>query len=133
MKATRFEQSSFRRPLAVAGCAASLLFIAGCATGGDPPTEQMAFAQAALSDAVSAGSAQYAPLELRSAQENLDKANTAAADRNYDAARRHAKAAEADAKLAAITARSTKAQLAVSEVESGIRALRDEIARNGIR
>ena len=42
-------------------------------------------------------------------------------------------AAEADAKLAAATARSAKAQRALTEVESGIRALREEIARNGVR
>lgn len=114
-------------------CALSLLVLAGCATSGTPPTEQMALARSAVDDAVSAGSAEYAPVALEDAQEMLDKARAAVADGHYDAARRYAEATETDARLAAITARSAKAQLAVREVESGLRALREEIARNHAR
>lgn len=108
----------------------ALLALSGCATTSNAPVEQLAVARSAVNDAASAGSAELAPLELRSAQEKLDRANTAMADKAYDDARRYAEAAEADAKLAAVTARSAKAQRAVTEVESGIRALREEIARS---
>lgn len=121
------------RGMVAAACALTLVMLGGCATSGTPPTEQMAFARSAVNDAVSAGGAEYAPVELQSAQDKLDKANAAVADRKYDDARRYAEAAEADARLAAVTARSAKAQRAVGEVESGIRALREEIARNSAR
>ena len=52
------------------------------------------------------------------------------AARQYDDARRLAEEAEVDARLAATIARSAKTQRAVAEVESGIQALKDEIARN---
>jgi hypothetical protein len=86
-----------------------------------------------VNEAVSAGGAELAPVELRGAQDKLDRANAAMNNKDYDDARRYAEAAEADARLAAVTARSVKAQRAVAEVESGIRALREEIARNGVR
>ena len=121
------------RFLATVAASIALAALAGCATTANAPVEQVAVARSAVNDAAAADSAQYAPVELRSAQEKLDKANVAMADRAYDEARRYAEAAEADAKLAAATARSAKAQRALTEVESGIRALREEIARNGVR
>jgi len=94
------------------------------------PTEQMAVASAAVADAVSAGGAEYAPGALVVAQNKLERGNAAIAAREYDDARRLAEEAEVDARLAAVIARSKKAQRAVAEVELGIQALRDEIARN---
>jgi hypothetical protein len=111
---------------ALAACVLAL--VAGCATA-PPPVEEMAVARSAVSDAVSAGSAEYAPAELSSAQEKLELGHAAAADRRYDDARRLAEESEVDARLAATTARSRKAQDAVAEVDSGIQALKDEIAR----
>lgn len=121
------------RAVPMALLSAGLLGLAGCATTSKAPVEQVAVARSAVTDAVSAGSVELAPLELRTAQEKLDRANAAMSDKAYDDARRYAEAAEADARLAAVTARSAKAQRAVLEVESGIRALREEIARNGAR
>src|SRR4051812_14269036 len=107
--------------------AASLF--AGAVSAAPAPTEQFAVARAAVSDAVSAGGAEFAPLALRGAQDKLDRANAAmAAGANRDA-RRWSEEAEADARLAAATARATKAERAVAEVQSGIRALQEELAR----
>jgi hypothetical protein len=108
--------------------AVAALALAGCATT-PAPTEQMAVAKAAVADAVSAGGPEYAPGVFRSAQDKLDRGNAAMAAREYNDARRYAEEAEVDAKLAAVTARSGKAQRAVSELELGIRALKEEIAR----
>jgi len=108
--------------------AVAALALAGCATA-PAPTEQMAVAKAAVADAVSAGGAEFAPGVFKSAQEKLDRGNAAMAAREYNDARRYAEEAEVDAKLAAVTARSTKAQRAVTELELGIRALKEEIAR----
>jgi hypothetical protein len=106
----------------------TLLGIAGCATT-PPPSEQMAVARTAVADAVSAGAADYASVDLRSAQDELDRANTAMGARDYDRAQRLAESAEADANLAATRARSAKAQRAVAEVKESIRVLREELAR----
>ena len=108
--------------------AVTALALAGCATT-PAPTEQVAVAKAALNDAVTAGGAEYAPAALKSAQDKLDRGNTAMAAHDYNDARRYAEEAEVDAKLAAVTARSSKAQRAVTELELGIRALKEEIAR----
>ena len=115
-------------PMRISMLAAAALAVAGCATA-PAPTEQGAVARAAVADAVSAGGAEYAPGVFRSAQDKLDRGNAAMAAREYNDARRYAEEAEVDAKLAAVTARSVKAQRAVSELELGIRALKDEIAR----
>ena len=101
----------------------------GCASSPPAPTEQFAVGRAAVADAVSAGGAEFAPVALRSAQDNLDRANAAMAAGHYRDARRFAEDAEVDAKLAAATARSRKAERALAEVESGIRALREESRR----
>jgi hypothetical protein len=115
---------NFLAPVIVAAMAA----LAGCAT--NPPTEQMAVSRVAVTDAVSAGAADYAAVDLSHAQDELANANTAMGAQDYDRARRLAEAAEADANLAATRARSMKAQRAVAEVQESIRALRDEINRN---
>ena len=121
--------SSFTRHAAAAAAACSLLVLAGCATA-PPPLEEMAVARTAVSDAVRAGGAEYAPGELAAAQDKLDLGNVAAADHRYEDARRLAEESAVDARLAATTARSHKAQQAVREVESGIQALREELARD---
>ena len=103
--------------------------LAGCATTAPPPTEDLVLGRAAIADAVSAGAPEYAPVILRRAQDELDQANHALAAGHHGDARRFAQDAEVDAKLAAATARARKSERALAEVETGIRALRDEIAR----
>ena len=126
-------RSGGRCRTAVFGAAIAAIVFAGCASSPPAPTEQIAVSRSALADAVSAGGGELAPVALRSAEDKLDLANAAIAAREYRDARRYAEDAEADARLAATTARSRKAQRAVIEVESGIQALRDEIARTGAR
>ena len=125
--------TSGRAPVSVAGAGsafalAAAVALAGCATT-PPPTGQLAVAKSAISDAVGAGSEQLAPEPLHTAQDKLAQADKAMAARNYADARRLAEEAEIDAKLAAITARSAKAQLAATELERGIQALKEELAR----
>ncbi len=116
----------------IAAVAALMAFtMAGCASTPPAPTEQFALGRAAVADAVSAGAPELAPSALRSAQDNLDRANAALTAGKTVDARRFAEDAEADAKLAAATARSRKAERALAEVESGIRALREELVRKG--
>jgi hypothetical protein len=123
----RYAKQASAIPMRV-GMLAAALALAACATT-PAPTEQMAVAKAAVADAVSAGGPEYAPGVFKSAQDKLDRANAAMAAREYNDARRYAEEAEADAKLAATTARSVKAQRAVAELDLGIRALKEELAR----
>jgi hypothetical protein len=132
--ATEYARTGFLSPtrvgMAMLGMLAVAALISTSAKGARAPTEQMAVARAAVADAVSAGGAEFAPGALVVAQEKLDRGAAAMVARQYDDARRLAEEAEVDARLAAVIARSAKTQRAVAEVESGIQALKDEIARN---
>jgi hypothetical protein len=116
----------WHKALGAIGCAA--LLAAGCASV-PPPTEQMAVAKSALSSALSAGGVEYAPVEMRTAQEKMDRANRAMAKEEYDAARRLAAEAEADARLAEKMAHAAKARKAESVTQEDIRVLREEMNR----
>lgn len=107
-------------------CAA--VVIAGCASI-PPPTEQMAVSRSALANAASAGGAEYAPVEMRTAQEKMDRASRAMDKEEYENARRLAEEAQADARLAEKKAQSAKAQKAASVTQDDIRVLREEINR----
>lgn len=123
------DTSNFARSIKVAAACAALL-AAGCATvSGPPPTDQLAVAQAAVSDASSAGGPEYASADYRNAQRKLTGAHAALSVGDNRTARDLAEEAEVDARLAATRARSTKAVRAAAEVQASIRALRDEIAR----
>jgi hypothetical protein len=124
------ELSSYRwhRALGAIGCAA--VIAAGCASV-PPPTEQMAVAKSAISNAVSAGGVEYAPVEMRTAQEKMDRANRAMEKEEYEAARRLAAEAQADARLAEKMAQAAKARKAESVTQEDIRVLREEMNRKG--
>ncbi|MGZ8153594.1 MAG: DUF4398 domain-containing protein [Methylococcaceae bacterium] len=108
---------------------AGAIFIAGCA-GAPAPLEQMAVSRVAVKSATSAGSNEFAPLLLKSAMDKMDAAERAMIAEDYPLARQLAEQAQVDAQLAAATARSTKAQKAVSALQEGNNALRQEIDRN---
>lgn len=107
---------------------AALILIAGCASV-PPPIEQMAVSRAALSNANGAGANEFAPVQLRSAQDKMDGAEKAMSAQNYPLASQLAEEAEVDAKLAGLTARSIKAQKAAETVQEDSRVLRKEIDR----
>jgi len=108
--------------------AAAVLFMAGCAST-SAPTEQMAVSRAAVSNAMSAGGNQFAPVQTRSALEKMESAERAMADKDYELALQLAEQAEVDAKLAAEMARSAKAQKAADALQEDIRVLREELER----
>lgn len=110
------------------GMAAAIVLMAGCAST-SAPTEQMAVSKAAISNAMSAGGNQFAPVQLKSAMDKMDAAERAMAEKNYELALRLAEQAEVDARLAAEMARSAKARQAADAVQEDIRVLRQEIER----
>ena len=100
----------------------------GCATV-PPPVEQMAVAKAAIANAVRAGGSEYASVEMRTAQEKIDRASRAMEKEDFETARWLAEQAEADARLAEKKAQSSKAQKAATVLKDDIRVLREEINR----
>jgi Domain of unknown function (DUF4398) len=117
----------WHRAAAVIGCAAVVM--AGCASI-PPPTEQMAVSNAALSHAVRAGGGEYAPVEMRSAQDKMERASRAMVKEDYEDARWLAEEAQADATLAEKKAESAKARKAAVVMQDDNRVLREEINRN---
>lgn len=107
------------------GCVA---VISGCASA-PAPTEQMAVSKSAIANAVSAGGAEHAAMEMTRAQEKMNRANLAMAREDYDTARSLAEEAQADARLAEKKAHSEKAQKAANVMQDDIRVLREEINR----
>ncbi len=108
---------------------AAILLFAGCASL-PPPTEQMAVSRAAISNALSAGGNQYAPVVYKSAIDKMQAAEAAMPNEDYALALRLAQEAEVDARLAAEAARAAKAQRAADTVQDDMRALRKEMNRN---
>ena len=118
-----------KQVMQMAGVAvAAVVLMAGCAST-SAPTEQMAVSRAAVSNAMSAGGNQYAPVQFRSASEKLEAAERAMAAKDYELALRLAEQAEVDARLSAEMARSAKAQKAADALQEDIRVLRQELER----
>ena len=107
-------------------CAA--VIAAGCASA-PAPTEQMAVSKSAVANAVAAGGTEYAAVEMRTAQEKMDRANRAMDKEDYPTARRLAEEAQADARLAEKKAQSAKAEKAASVTQEDTRVLREEMNR----
>lgn len=115
--------------LVAAACVATVLLLGACRSAGPVPTTQMAQARTSVQQAEEAGARDYAGLDYRRAQQKLEEAEAALADRRHDRARRLAEQAAVDAELAAVRARSAKTQEAVEELRESIRALEQEASR----
>ena len=74
------------KTLAAALALGGSLLLAGCA--GTPPTEQFAVTNTVVRSAVDAGGTQYAPVEMKTAQDKLTQAERLMQDKKYDEARR---------------------------------------------
>lgn len=110
-------------------CGLALLVLAGCASQKTPATADVAVSRAAVDSATSAGAAELAPAEMRSAREKMLRANQALAAKDYQAARDLANQAQADARLAQSKANSAKATAAADALQENIRVLREELDR----
>lgn len=128
MKNNSYLKSGQTRLLRYGITAASIMFISACASI-PAPSEQMAVSKAAVSSANSAGGNEFAPLELKTAMEKMDRAERAMTEEDYLLARQLAEQAQVDAQLAAATARSSKAQKAANALQEDTRVLRQELDR----
>lgn len=105
--------------------------LAGCAST-PVPTAEIAVTKTALASAVSAGGAEFAPVELKTAQDKLDRAEKAVAskdDDRYEEARRLAVEAAVDAKAAETRALAAKSEKSLQESQESRRALQEEMQR----
>lgn len=102
--------------------------MAACSSMPAPKTE-MALSDSAIQDAELAGAREYAPLELRRANEKLDEARKAMQDEEYELAKRKAEQAKVDAELAEAKSYSAKSKVAIRELRESIDLMRDEISR----
>lgn len=100
----------------------------GCAST-PAPTQQIAVSKAAVTQASRGDSNEYAPLELKSAREKMDRAELAMIEKKYPLAKRLAEEAEVDAKLAETKTSVAKAEKAIAEAQESNRVLRKEIKR----
>lgn len=111
----------------VAASTAALLFCGGCASA-PPPTQLFLDADQALKKAAENGAEQYAPLELHTGQDKLEKSKAAKKD-HPKRSRRLVEEALIDAELADVTSSAAKAQKAKEEIHKSIDALEQETKR----
>jgi Domain of unknown function (DUF4398) len=119
--------SSYQRYLQMIAISGAFA-LAGCASV-PAPTEQMAVSRSAIANALSAGGSEYAPVEMRSAQDKLDLASRAIEKDDFENARRLAEASQVDARLAEKKAQAGKAMKAASVTREDNRVLREEMNR----
>jgi membrane-associated HD superfamily phosphohydrolase len=106
------------------------VFTAGCATTEKRDmAAQLAVAKTAVADAVSAGAPEFAPVELKTAQDNLADAEKAAMDDDYKRARKLGENAQTNAQLATAKARAAKAKQAADALKESDQTLQNEMNR----
>lgn len=110
----------------IVGTLTAVILVTACAST-PPPVEQMAISRAAVSNASSAGSNEFAPLQLKSAVDKMSDAERALKEKNYVHARELAEQAQLDAQLAVAMTRSARAQKAADTLQEDNRVLRQEI------
>ncbi len=106
-------------------CAAAIVGLAACASS-PIPNEKIAVAQASVARAEQSGAPEYAPVELSTARDKLQRAQKAAADKEAQPATMLAEQADVDAQLAEATAQEHKSQRAATELDASLRALSAE-------
>jgi hypothetical protein len=93
-------------------------------------TQDLARARASIAEAEQAGADRFGSAELSLARDKLRAAEDAADDGAAERAQRLAVEADLDADLAAAITRNQQTQALVSEVESTLRTLEDELRRS---
>lgn len=109
-------------------CFPFFLILIGCGgANSDALQRDMARAEMAINEAREADATEYAPLELKLARDNLQKARKAFAGKEYDEARRSVEKALMDAKLAEAKARTEKTKQTAQQLRESIETLEQEL------
>lgn len=101
--------------------------LAACSSAVPKPDDAMVRAKTAVDQATTAGSTQYAAMDMNNAQTKLQSANDAETKGDYKQARYLAEDAEADAELALAKTQAAKAAEAARQVQQGNQALQDQV------
>lgn len=109
----------------VAICGVAMLTLAACAST-PVPNEKIAVARASVQRAEQSGAPEYAPVEMATARDKLQRAEKAAADRDGAPATMLAEQANIDAELAEATAQQHRSHKAETELEASLQALREQ-------
>jgi hypothetical protein len=118
------------RPFTILTTAAAVCgVIAGCATQGPQPTEELTKARTLIQQAEKAEAQRYAAPDLQRARDELSSAEVANSKGNYDVARNYAESAAADADVAAARASAGEALRASHEAAQANSTLRQESQR----
>ncbi len=106
------------------------ILAAGCASPDmGPVTRQIASLETMIQQARQAKAEEYAPLELKRAEEKLFAAKQAAEEEEVERAAMLAEEAMAEARLAEAKAEADRAKDRVADEERDVQTLRDEIDR----
>lgn len=106
------------------------VLISGCTSSLPPPTQQIAAAEEALSNAEQARVAEHSLPELQEARSKLSNARAAVQNNEMLLAKRMAEQASIDIKLASTKAELAKAEIVNTDMERGIDVLNQEMQRN---
>jgi hypothetical protein len=104
-------------------------FIAGCGPKMLPPHDIISDAEMALDGAREEGAGDYAPADLKSAEDKLVRAKKAMSDRDYKTATRLAEESSIDAQTAESRAKAAKAKEISRQMEENVDSLRKEMGR----
>lgn len=107
---------------------AGISVLAGCGTTASP-APFIAAGSSSVEAARSAGAPELAATELNDARAKLERARALATAGDEQGATRLAEEADVDAQLARAKAGSERSRRAVTELETGLQLLRDELNR----
>lgn len=96
------------------------------------PEQQISLSKEAVNRAVSADATQYAPLEMKAAQDKMFLMERALGEKNYPQAKVLAEQIEADANLAERKARAVKWQKQLTDARNGIQVLKQEMLQDPV-
>lgn len=101
-----------------------------CSSAPERPDQALTRAETSVELAEQNDAREFGPTPLQRAQDQLEQAQTAASDKDYEAALQLAERAELDAELALAQTNHQKAVLALLEIQESIETLRQEITRS---
>jgi Domain of unknown function (DUF4398) len=111
--------------------AAFVFFVAACSgVDKEPILTNIGNAEMAVKQAESGDANQYAPLDLRQAEEKLQKARSAFAKEDYEKANYLAEEALVEANVALAKTETAKTKQLVENLESSIMELRQQIEKS---
>lgn len=117
------------RRIAVWSALFSATLLVGACASPPPPDEQTSLARDALNRAVSAGATEYAPVQMKTAQDKTVLMERALGEKNFGQAKGLAEQIEVDSALAERMARTAKSQKELQAAQHGIQVLKQEMLR----